>query len=296
MKLGAKSSCRRGRPLRVREFVLRGGLGEREITIARLAVRGRPPASWASARDLLTDGLCQWPSGVRAKFLLLPGGFASVPWPRSWSGCTGWDSDVNDFEILKRHIEPCIAALVSTRVRRAARGNAHAIVFGIDAGPDANTGALAELAVVYNLANSTWHVTGKSFPRGDQRRVVRIPDLTSHFVEALDERVLVLGCHDLNIFSPRGRSQQRPDGRLAALRREMDREIKRFAPTVALQLPHGTDTPRTWIWRGTLSRRPLACVPGPLASPSIAQAAGRSARPSRTSAPGPTGVLPAWTF
>jgi hypothetical protein len=184
---------------------------------------------------------------VTAKFLLLPGGFVSVPWPRSWSGCWGWDSDANDFEILKRHIEPCIAALISTRVRRAARGKANAIVFGIDAGPDVKTGALAELAVVYDLANSTWHVTGKSFPRGDQRRVVRIRDLRSHFVEALDERVLVLGCHDLNLFSPRGRSRQRPNGRLAALRREMDHEIERFAPTVALQLPHGTDTPRTWI-------------------------------------------------
>jgi hypothetical protein len=27
----------------------------------------------------------------------------------------------------------------------------------------------------------------------------------------------------------------------------MDREVERFSPTVALQLPHGTDTPRTWI-------------------------------------------------
>jgi hypothetical protein len=159
----------------------------------------------------------------------------------------GWDSDANDFEILKRHIEPCIAALISTRLRRAARANANAIVFGIDAGPDAKTGALAELAVVYDLVNANWHVTGKSFPRGDQRRVVRVQDLRSHFVEVLDERVLILGCHDLNVFSPRGRSQQLLCGRLAALRREMDHDVERFAPTVALQLPHGTDTPRTWM-------------------------------------------------
>lgn len=246
MKLGAKSSSHRGRPLRVRGFVLRGGRNERQVTIARLAVRGRPPASWALARDLLAEGLRQWPSGVAAKFLLLPGGFVSVPWPRIWSGCWGWDSDANDFEILKRHIEPCIDALISARVRRAARRKVNAIAFGIDAEPDAKTGAFAELAVVYDLDKSSWHVTGKSFPRANQRRLVRIKDLKSHFIEMSGERVLVLGCHDLNIFSPRGRSRQRRSGPLATLRREMDREVERFAPTVALQLPHGTDTPRTW--------------------------------------------------
>src|SRR5262249_12489370 len=124
-----------GRPLRVREFVLRGGRDEREVTIARLAVRGRPPTSWASARDLLADGLHRWPRGVTAKFLLLPGGFVSVPWPGAWSGRWGWDSEANDFEILMRHIEPCIAALISTRVRRVARGNANAVVLGSMPGP-----------------------------------------------------------------------------------------------------------------------------------------------------------------
>lgn len=214
--------------------------------IARIAVRGRPPTALLVARDLLVDALRQWPSGVMAKFLLLPGGFARTPWPRSWSGCLEWNSDANDFEVLKRHIEPCVHSLLDARLLRLARGKVSAFVFGIDAGPDAHTGAVAELAVLYDVASSTWHVTGKSFLRGDQRCLVRIKDLRSHFVEASGERVLVLGCHDLNIFSPRGRSQQRPRGHLAALRSEMDREVERFAPTVALQLPHGTDTPRTW--------------------------------------------------
>nr|HEX4312810.1 hypothetical protein [Kofleriaceae bacterium] len=37
--------------------------------------------------------------------------------------------------------------------------------------------------------------------------------------------------------------EQRPDGQLHELRREMD---DRFQPTIVLQLPHGTDTPNTW--------------------------------------------------
>ena len=100
----------------------------------------------------------------------------------------GWDSDVSDFEVLKRHIEPCIGALISTRVRRAAHEKVNVLVFGIDVGPDAQTGALAELIVVYDLASSGWHVTGKSFLRGDQRGVVRVQNLMSHFVVASDER------------------------------------------------------------------------------------------------------------
>lgn len=205
------------------------------------------------------EALRKWPRGTAAKFLLLPGGFLKVPWLTcSWSGSFGWNSDATDFELLKQHVEPYVEALVDAGVQQLARGKMCAIAFGIDVGPDTKTGASAELAVMYDLAKPACHITGKSFPRGDQRRVVRIKDVKSHFVKVSGERVLVLGCHDLNLFSPRGRSRQLPDGPLAALRREMDREVGRFAPTVALQLPHGTDTPRTW----TLAWNALAASAG----------------------------------
>lgn len=218
-----------------------------EVTIARLVIRGRPPGHWRRARHLLLNALHGWPSNISASFLLLPGGFVSESWPTRWSSGWGWNSDDNALIVLRRYISARVASIIDADVRDAGRGKVKAIVFGIDLRPDQKTRALAELAVAYDLERDTWTLTGKSFMRGDQRRVVRITQLASHFVEVADQRVLVLGCHDLNIFSPRGRSIHRANGRLADVRREMDLELERFAPTVALQLPHGTDTPRTWV-------------------------------------------------
>jgi hypothetical protein len=176
-----------------------------------------------------------------------------------WSGRFGWNSEASDFGGMKQHIAPFVESLIDPEVRRRVGGKVEAIAFGVDLLPDVVTRATAELAVVYDLTRRVWHVTGKSFPRGDQRRVVRVTDLSSHFMKVAGERTLVLGCHDLNIFSPRGRSRQRPNGPLADVRRQMDQEVRRYAPTVALQLPHGTDTPRTWIpaWKALAARTNL---------------------------------------
>lgn len=295
MKLGSKSPLRRDLPLRVRAVTLRGGSCEREVMIARLALRGHPPRLLVAGRELIEDGLGRWPAGVTAKFLLLPGGFASASWPRSWSGRWGWDSDVNDFEILKRHIEPCIATLISARVRRAALGKVDVIVFGIDVCSDPKTGPLAELAVVYHLANSVWHITGKSFPRGDQHRVIRVKDLRSHFVESSGERVLVLGCHDLNIFSPRdgvgsGRTAIFPRcGEKWIVRSNVLRRRLLFScRTAPTRRAHG-------FRHGARSQRQRACARGLLVSPTIEPEAASGARPSTRCAREPTVELSAWT-
>lgn len=219
---------------------------QEKVAIARLVIRGRPPRDARKARDLLLHALRTWPGGITADFLLMPGGFVSEAWPSRWTSGWGWNSDANALAVLHGHVAACVSRVIDKDVLNVGRKRVKAIVFGIDVGPDESTGALAELAVVYDLERAEWTLTGKSFLRGDQRRVVRIAQLASHFVAVADQRVLVLGCHDLNIFSPRGRSLQRACGRLAVLRREMDLELERFAPTVALQLPHGTDTPRTW--------------------------------------------------
>jgi hypothetical protein len=65
--------------------------------------------------------------------------------------------------------------------------------------------------------------------------------------------VLVLGCHDLNMFSARARANQNPNG---VRRRRCDAMAKataRFRPTVVLQHPHSTDTPNIW-------RMPWSCL------------------------------------
>lgn len=256
---GKPPGISRARPSRVYGVELRGAVAAPELTIARLAIQGRPPATVRAGRALLMHALRNWPEGVVSKFLLLPGGFVCTAFANGWSGGWGWDSSGDVLHRLREEVAHTVAEFVDDEVRRLATGKLTALAFGIDIGPDEYTGALAELAVVYDVQLNKWHLTGKSLPRGDQRHVVRVSDLASHFVRVAGERVLVLGCHDLNIFSPRGRSTQRPRGHLASLRREMDKALSEFCPTVALQLPHGTDTPRTWTpaWNALGAKAPL---------------------------------------
>jgi len=130
-------------------------------------------------------------------------------------------------------------------------GRVDILAIGVDIAPDPTTKTYAELVALFDIKTRKVSFTGKSLPRSNQRTLVRFADLSTHFIRVGGERVLVLGCHDLNIFSPRGRGVQRPHGQLQQLRQEMDERVRRFQPTIVLQLPHGTDTPGTWraAWR-----------------------------------------------
>ena len=64
--------------------------------------------------------------------------------------------------------------------------------------------------------------------------------------------MLVLGCHDLNMFSERSYANQDPNGLRRKRADEMRRLAKAFEPTVILQHAHATDSPNIWStgWSG----------------------------------------------
>jgi hypothetical protein len=193
----------------------------------------------------------RWPPLLRAKFLLLPGGFICTAWPQKWSGRVGWSSTVADARPLVAKAAEALVEMMSDRLVRQMTGRVDVVAIGIDLTPDKVTNAYAELIALYDVNTRSVTFTGKSLPRSNHRTLVRVVDLSTHFVSIGGERVLALGCHDLNIFSPRGRRMQRPNGHLQELRQEMDERVLKFKPTVVLQLPHGTDTHNTWraAWR-----------------------------------------------
>jgi len=137
--------------------------------------------------------------------------------------------------------------VVTERVYRAAAGKADVLTIGIDL-LGQEVAEHAELVAVVDLAKrSVVRWTGKSYPTGSQEStLVQVVDLDSHFLDIAGERVLVLGCHDLNMFSPRGHANQAPDGVRRARCDDLKRRVARFKPTVALQHPHSTDTPNIW--------------------------------------------------
>jgi len=61
-----------------------------------------------------------------------------------------------------------------------------------------------ELVFLVDLKNNKFYWTGKSYPAsGQQNGLVRITDLKSHFLDLNVGKLMILGCHDLMMFSNR---------------------------------------------------------------------------------------------
>lgn len=213
--------------------------------ILRVVVEGGSASSPRAAREMLSEAFEKWPSSGRAKFTITPGGFVLGDFPSRWSGGRGWESSAKDLEALGRVAKPLVDACVTKKVLAAAKARTRVLTIGVDLRSDAEH---AELVVVIDCDSGEivrW--TGKSYPTGrEEAKLVQVADLASHLVEIADEKVLVLGCHDLNMFSARARANQSPNG---VRRRRCDAMVKatvRFKPTVVLQHPHITDTPNIW--------------------------------------------------
>lgn len=219
-----------------------------EVTVVRVIAKGRTPERPKAEEKMLLDVFdTRWPQRQHAKFVITPGGFVHGTFPRDWRGRAGWESRPSDAVPLFEAAEKQVAAVVTPRVLDAARGKADVLTIGIDLFDDRDP-THAELVGVFDVARRKlvgW--TGKSYPTGDQQdTLVHVRDLDTHLFEIAGERVLVLGCHDLNMFSPRGHANQSPDGVRRRRCDEMKRKVAQFKPTVVLQHPHSTDTPNIW--------------------------------------------------
>ena len=59
-------------------------------------------------------------------------------------------------------------------------------------------------------------------------------------------KVLILGCHDLSAFNPRGKATAKSEFR-RKVRSEFYRSVENEKPHIVLHHPHTTDSSRTWI-------------------------------------------------
>jgi len=232
--------------------------GSQEPSIARIIVRGVPGNAARGERLLLEVLQHRWPDGLRVKFLVTPGGFVRAPFPAKWSGGVGWGSSRADLEVLKTYAKNALARTVTDRVVKAARGKVDVVTVGIDLVRD-DRPEHAELVAVYDLKTRRVFWIGKSYPTGSQERhLVQVTDLNTHILRLAGERVLVLGCHDLNMFSPRAWANQGKHGLRQQRCSKMRSLARDFKPTIVLQHPHTTDHPSIWrtSWVGVLRELP----------------------------------------
>lgn len=120
----------------------------------------------------------------------------------------------------------------------------------------------AELVGVYDTRGARFVAwTGKSYPvQWQAPSLMYCKDLESHFLVLSGVSVMLLGCHDLNIFSPRSRASASQGTYKDQIMNKMDRLVRAHQPGVVLHHPHNTDSPRIWRvpWTG-VERNILSC-------------------------------------
>ena len=250
------------------------------IVINGWTYRQRHSDNVAEAREMLSSAFesKSWTSG-KADFAIAPGGFIRTPLPRYYCGRRGWDSRKRDLDKLIPHAEAAVDAVMRGEVLKAARRRTQFLTLGVDLNGDRNkeerirgnhecrrtcprTCTHAELVAVLDTESGKvvqW--TGKSYPtKGQQHTLVQVKDLDTHFLELGSERLLLLGCHDLHLFSGRGRRSINGPTSKEMRRRRMLKRARKFKPTMIFHHPHTTYSQKVWdgAWGGTQKRLPTA--------------------------------------
>lgn len=217
----------------------------------------------------------RWPA-ERATFTVTPGGFIRASLPLGYDGGRGWESAASDLAKLTPCARAAVDCVVFGKVLRAARRRTKYLTLGVDLNHEwqkeermlgdhrcstkcPSTHTHAELVAIFDTDIGevvSW--TGKSYPvDGQQHTLVHVVDLGTHLFEVCSERILVLGCHDLHMFSCRGRKSSRPSRKMIRKRR-MRELAQEFEPTVILHHPHATYSPKVWsgAWGATVAALP----------------------------------------
>ncbi len=186
-----------------------------------------------------------WPDGKRVKFLITPGGFLCVQKHGSFAGRKGWNSTENDIRDFIATADAEIRKTAMRTVLTHARGKADFITLGIDVTFEDGVGA--ELVSVVDVTEGlAVHWTGKSYPTDQDRKLVHVVDLKTHFLSLDGERVMILGCYDLTMWSPRGCANRTIGGNRRIRCDAMRQHACEWKPTAVLHHPHTTVKPKTW--------------------------------------------------
>ena len=236
-------------------------------TIVRIVVVGSPQR-WPGGRpispnfDLARKMLKQavdhhdWPT-ARVLFAVTPGGFIQGRMPKEYDGLRSWASRPDDFRSLIPTAEEAVWKVIDEDIRANLAKRARFLTVGVDLVADgqSKTGGgsdtQAQMVGVVDLDQGVvvrW--TGKSYPTSQEERVlVQEPSLESHLLHMAGQRVLLLGCHDLNMFS--GRARKNAKNERQQRREDMESHAHHFKPTMVLHHPHQTDA-STWRigWSG----------------------------------------------
>ena len=231
--------------------VVRADAGSEGAPLARLVLTG---VAAKSNRQSVDDSRFMLAAALEALrrdnatvgILTTPAGFVDRKPNGTWTGREGWSTRQADFDQVAAIAASVARTLITPDIRELARGVVDRLILGIDVWPAGYPGPYGEVAVLYDVETDAIRpITGKSYPNtGQQDVLIRNPDATSHVVQIGGERVAILVCHDLAAWSPRGNAVAK--GTRADVWQAMQGSVTAARPTLAVQLPHTVDNPRTW--------------------------------------------------
>jgi len=225
-------------------------------SLARIIIAGNWSGNVDVARKLL-ESICEvWPAGKKVNFLITCGGFITFNWPSSLS-----NSDIENkrfpkqeaINFLAKEARKNVELLLNRQLWQKLKERSRYITIGVDSyktkvsvTQNYITQPHIELVFLIDLENGIYHWTGKSYPTPNQEKgLVRISDLLTHFFDSDLGKVMLLGCHDLTIFNPRSNATAK--GWRKNMKDEFKNSAKKEEPMVILQHPHTTDSTKIWF-------------------------------------------------
>ncbi len=222
--------------------------------IARIVVNGRAAMKQDRALRCLGDiAHAMQKGGLNYDIVTTPGGFIEESVEID-AQPIGWNAPASAF----RKVAEATGNSLRTFLHQLGKIciPADFLTLGVDAFLPSNDEEYANAQLVATIDLKAQKViawTGKSYPTlGEERELIHETDLKSHLQQIGRWKCLVLGCHDLNMFSPRSIATRDPHSQRGKRADDLMRIASSFDPRVVLQHPHNTDTPNIWMggWAG----------------------------------------------
>ena len=224
--------------------------------IARLIVTGKDydehgNPNISRLNTLIEEFVFKYHGSQKFEFLITPGGFLTFIFPPNIRhGISIPYAEKHLITSLQQEADKTINNFLkglSTDIYIKLKEVADYFTTGIDGKNPINKQHIEFVAVFDLKQEEVIHWTGKFYPTEQQKKdLIKINDLSTHFIKLNSQNVLILGCHDLNAFSPRGQATASPNGWKKQVADRFKELCKDFNPDIVLQHPHSTDTPNIW--------------------------------------------------
>lgn len=246
-----------------------------EPTLGRIVIASKWDGEITTAKQLLHKVCDAWPDVQRLDCLITPAAFLDIYWvnpsihvdkPREPA------KGVLDRFITKAQ-EQCDLLLQDVDLRQKLKSHTRYLGIGIDITlcKDENQKLMlinqssvkkkkkgskypphAEMVAIFDLKDGTYQWTGKSFPRTRQENhLIRCKDLDSHFMGLEIGKTLVLCCHDLVVFSNRGKKNTKADSWRQNIREDFRKKAREKSTEIVLHFYHEAKSSLTWIFEWT---------------------------------------------